>query len=124
MKRYEKLRGFTIIEMVVVIIILAIIAAVAIPRFVDLGTEAGQKATAGMAAALSASSAANFAKRSANSAQGVPIASCDDAANTLSQPLPSDYSISGGTINPGQAKQCTLTRNTGETSTFTGMGVA
>lgn len=77
MKNNNKQRGFTLIELVMVIVILGVLAAVSLPKFVDISDEAKTASTQAMAAAISSGSAANLAARKV----GSPSAAQVNAAN-------------------------------------------
>ena len=58
----SKQQGFTIIELVVVIVILGILAAVAFPKFQDLSGDAKSAVVSGAVAAMKSSAVIGFAK--------------------------------------------------------------
>ena len=115
-------QGFTLIELVMVIVILGVLAAVAVPKFVDLSGDAKASAVKGVAGGLSSASAINYAAKVSNKTSVDTSGGCTDAvagsllAGTSFGGADDDYSISGTSPWPttpapqlGDTLDCTVT---------------
>ena len=117
----HKQLGFTMIELVVVMVLLGILAAVAVPKFVDLSGQAEQSAADGVAGALGSASSVNYGACKAGSTSCVHITKCDDTGPLLQGGLPSAYSLDTTAVAKDATVSCTVTKGT-TTSHFSAVG--
>ena len=104
--------GFSMVELVIVIVVLGILGSMALPEFGDIGTQAGSASAQSVASSMVVAAANNRVMCELGEA-ATTVAACTDMTTLVSNVVWTDYVVSVGGTAPAGYLNCTVLSTTG-----------
>lgn len=114
--------GYTFIELIIVVLIIMMLAANSVPRYIKLTHETRHAALAGLASSLSSVSTMNYVASKGQFGSRFKVSNCIDVLQGMEHKLPRKYKVIPQSIPAGKTVGCTLVDENNNSAVFMAAG--